>query len=275
MNQAEQPQPQRRRRPPQYHHVEVSHIERLTPHAVRVTLHGEDLAKFEIHGLAEHIKIAFPAPGQDRPIMPTWSDEGPVYLPGVPRPVTRTYTPRRFRPEALELDVDFMIHGDGEGVASSWAARAQTGDRVVVTMPGGPYRIDPDARQFVIAGDESAIPAIGQIIENLPADARASVFLEVEDASEEQEMPGPAQVELHWLHRNASGELGGRLIQSALREMLVPDGARFFVACEAGVMRDIRRHLMLDRGLPREAFHTHGYWKLGAANHPDHDLGDD
>ena len=205
--------------------------------------------------------------------MPTWTEEGPVYQPDVPRPISRTYTPRRFRPEALELDVEFMVHG--EGVASTWAAKAGKGDNVVVTLPGGPYRIDPEARRFVIAGDESSIPAIGQIIETLPSDAHAEVFIEVEDASEEQELTSPAQVELHWLHRDGDGAAAGRKVESAIRELTMPDGARLFVACEAGVMRDIRRHLISERNLPREVFHTHGYWKLGAANHPDHDLGDD
>lgn len=166
-----------------------------------------------------------------------------------------------------------MVHR--EGVASTWAAKAQKGDNIVVTLPGGPYRVDPAARRFVIAGDESAIPAIGQIIESLPSDARADVFVEVEDTSEEQQLTSPAQIELHWLHRDGSGAVAGRLIESAIRELSMPEDGRFFVACEAGVMRDIRRHLMLERGLTREAFHTHGYWKLGAANHPDHDLGDD
>jgi NADPH-dependent ferric siderophore reductase len=237
-----------------------------------VTFHGQDLAKFETHGVAEHVKVLFPAAGQERPVLPAWTDEGPVYQPGAERPISRTYTPRRFRPEALELDVEFVVHG--EGIASNWAAKAQKGDNVVVTLPGGAYRLDPEARQFVIAGDESAVPAIGQILESLPASARAQVFLEVENAAEEQELTSPAQIDLHWLHRDGKST-SGRLIDSAIHEVTLPEGARVFVACEAGVMRDIRRYLMLERGLPREAFHTHGYWKLGTVNHPDHDLGDD
>jgi NADPH-dependent ferric siderophore reductase len=272
MNQTEQ-QPVRRRRMPQFHQVQVRNLERLTPHLVRVTLHGEDLAKFETNGVAEHLKVMFPAPGQDRPVPPTLTEDGPVYAEGVARPVMRTYTPRSWRPEALELDIEFLVHG--EGVGSSWAAKAQKGDHLVVTMPGGPYRLDPEVRNFVIAGDESAIPAIGTILEGLPSSARAEVFLEVEGSPDELKLTSPAQIDLHWLHRGAGGEAAGRKIEAAMRDVVLPEGGRIFVACEAGIMRDIRKHFMIERGLDRAAFHTHGYWKLGASNHPDHDLGDD
>ncbi|HLF80112.1 MAG TPA: siderophore-interacting protein [Dehalococcoidia bacterium] len=272
MNQTEQ-QPVRRRRMPQYHQVQVRRVERMTPHLVRVTLHGEDLAKFETHGVAEHLKVMFPAPGQERPVLPAWTEDGPVYAEGVARPVMRTYTPRSWRPEALELDLEFLVHG--EGVGSTWAAKADVGDHLVVTLPGGPYRLDPEVTNFVIAGDESALPAIETILESLAPSARAEVFIEVESSSDELELNSPAHVDLHWLHRGAGAPVAGRKIEAAMREVALPEGGRIFVACEAGVMRDIRKHLMLERGLDRTSFHTQGYWKLGASNHPDHDLGDD
>lgn len=274
MTEAESPQPARHRRKPHYFDVEVRRFERVTPRSVRVTLYGEDLAEFALHGVAEHIKVAFPAPGQERPVMPTWTDEGPVYLPGVPRPILRTYTPRRFRPDVLELDVEFMLHEDATGVASGWAARVAVGDQVVVTSPGGPYRFDPDAREFVLAGDESALPAIAQVIESLPADARAKVFLEVEDAAEEQALSSEAAVTVQWIHRDGNAQ-SGELLERELRALEIADGTKVFVACEAGIMRNIRRYLLQERGLAREAIHTHGYWKRGVENHPDHDLGDD
>jgi NADPH-dependent ferric siderophore reductase len=272
MNQTPAQEAPRRRRAPQYHRVRVARTETLSPHSIRVTLHGEDLARFETHGVAEHLKVLFPAPGQERPVLPDWTDAGPVYQPGVERPVSRTYTPRFWRPDVLELDVDFFVHGDGPG--SAWAAAAHPGDEVVVTMPGGPYRLAPDVRDIVLGGDESALPALGTILGALGEQTRARVFIEVEDAADEQELPSNAQLEVAWLVRGA-GASPGRGLKAALRELSLPDGARIFVACEAGVMRDIRRHLLLERGLDCAAIHTHGYWKAGVANHPDHDLGDD
>jgi NADPH-dependent ferric siderophore reductase len=250
----------------------VSRTEQLSPHSLRVTLHGADLEKFETHGVAEHLKVLFPAAGQEKPVLPVWTDEGPVFAEGVARPVSRTYTPRFWRPQSLELDVDFFVHGDGPG--STWAANVAKGSQVVVTMPGGPLRLDLDARELVIAGDESAIPAIGTILESLPASARAQVLIELEDPADEQALESPAQLELQWLVRGA-GEASGRRLERAIHEMSLPEDARVFVACEAGVMRDIRRSLLAERGLPRASFHTHGYWKAGVANHPDHDLGED
>jgi NADPH-dependent ferric siderophore reductase len=272
MNQTEVPQPPRRRRAPQYHRVSVRRVEKLSPHSVRVTLHGEDLARFETHGVAEHVKVLFPAAGQERPVLPVWTDDGPVYEPGVERPVSRTYTPRFWRPAALELDIDFLIHGDGPG--SNWAAQVQNGSEVVVTMPGGPLRLELDARDFFIAGDESALPAIGTILEALPPAARAQVLVELEDASDQQALQSPARLDVQWLVRNP-GDASGRRLERAVRELDLSSEARIFVACEAGVMREIRRLLLLERGLDRASIHTHGYWKAGVANHPDHDLGED
>src|SRR3989304_956998 len=87
MVQQTQPGPPPRRRPP-LRMVQVSRVERLTPRVLRVPFAGEELAGFEPHGPAEHIKVFFPPPGQDRPVRPTYdADGGPVYPPGVERPV--------------------------------------------------------------------------------------------------------------------------------------------------------------------------------------------
>jgi len=270
MVQQTQPGPPPRRRPP-LRMVQVSRVERLTPRVLRVTFAGEELAGFEPHGPAEHIKVFFPPPGQDRPVRPTYDADGrPVYPPGVERPVSRTYTSRRWRPDALELDVDFVLHGEGPG--ASWAQRARPGDAAMVGGPGGPFRLDPEARWYVLAADACAVPAVGTILETLPSSARADVYLEVSDEAEHQQLESAAAVNVTWLH--AAGGQPGALLEKTIRALRLPDGpGRVFVACEAAVMRDIRRHLLFDRGLAGEAMHTHGYWKQGVANHPDHDLG--
>jgi NADPH-dependent ferric siderophore reductase len=214
---------------------------------------GESLADYTIPGPASHLKVFF------------GSLEGE-------RPVNRTYTPRRWDPTSRTLDIDFLLHGSGLG--SSWATQARVGDAAGVGRAGGAYTLDQSAQSYLIAGDDSALPAIGTLLEALPSTARARVFIEVENADEEQEMTSQAHLDLTWLHRTGHDGPTGRLLPAAIREQSLPASAgKVWVACEAAIMRDIRVHLLHERGLSREQVHTHGYWKAGESNHPDHDLG--
>ena len=81
-------------------------------------------------------------------------------------------------PRTHELTVDFVLHG--EGPASTWAAQAQVGQPMLIAGPGRSYALDPQAQWLLIAGDESAIPAIATILEVVPDSVRTQVLLEVE-----------------------------------------------------------------------------------------------
>jgi NADPH-dependent ferric siderophore reductase len=270
----EEPTTQRRPRPP-IRTVRVRRIQRLSPRMLRVTVAGPELAGFPAaeQGPASHIKVFLPAPGQDQPLIPERGPEGLVFQEG-PRPVIRTYTPRRYDAASQELDIDFVLHGHGP--ASAWASRARPGDVLAVAGPRGGFRPDGSSDWLLIAGDESALPAVATILEALPPSARAIVRVEVAELAEEMELAVPAGAELRWLHRDGREGLPGRLLESAIRETALPDGQGLaWVACEASVMRSIRRHLLYDRGLPRAALHTRGYWKEGEPNHPDHDTGEE
>ncbi len=250
--------------------VPVVRIQQLTPHVRRLTFGGPEMAGFGVGGPAEHMKIYFPWPGEERPVVPEW---GSRPVDGAPRPISRTYTPRRWRPEALELDIDFVTHGDGPG--STWALSAEHGRLATLSTPKSAYGIDPGISRYVLAGDDAAVPAIGTILEALPAHVLAEVYIEVDDANEEQRLDSAADVDVTWLHRGAGRAAGsGRLIEETIRSLRLPDGdTRVFVACEASIMRDIRRHLLNERQTDRSQVYTHGYWKLGEANHPDGDRG--
>lgn len=264
--------PRRRNRPPP-RPAQVCRVQRLTPQVVRVTLTGEALDGLPDAGAASHLKVFFPTPDLPLPAPlapdPTASDGASEQ----PRPINRTYTPRRWDPNRRELDIDFLLHGDGPG--ATWAARAQPGDPVGVSAPRAAYAIDATQTHYVLAGDDSAVPAIGTILAALPASAHAQVWLEVHDAAEEQPLDSAARLDLRWLHRGPAGVGAGQLLEAAMRNADLPSGGAVWVACEAGAMRSIRGHLLHERGLERGALHTQGYWRLGAANHPDHDLGDD
>jgi NADPH-dependent ferric siderophore reductase len=247
-----------------FRRIRVTRTEQLTPHMVRVTFTGDDLAAFGWNGPAAHIKLVFPEEGQSEPAMP--QPDGPR-LPNV-----RTYTPRRFDPAVPELEVEFVLHGDGP--ASNWAEQVQVGQSLVMAGPGPNYQIDPAADWYLLAGDDTAVPAISSILDNLPATARAYVLLEVGDAQEEQVLHSPAELNVTWLHRGSRP--ADAALEQAVRDFKLPTGnGRIYVGCEAGVMRRIRQHLLRERGLDATRLVTRGYWKLDAVAYTDNDYGTD
>jgi len=270
------PQPQKARRVRQKPRLtEVVRVEPLTPHMVRVVLTGEELEGFTTRGPAEHLKVNFPAPGESNVVFPEWGPDGPILREGQQRPLNRTYTPRRWNQNAKELTVDFLLHGEGPG--STWAQQARPGQMVAVShQPGGSYKVDDAAEWYLIGGDEAALPAVGTLLEALPASCFAHVFVEVADTAEELELESPARFQVTWLHHGGATGRVGRKLEHAVREFRFPEGSgRVWIGCEAGVMREIRRHLLNERGMDRTHAHTQGYWKYGAMNHPDNDRGQD
>jgi NADPH-dependent ferric siderophore reductase len=259
----------RRRRPPRL--VEVVSVARITPRLVSVRVGGEALEGFRIEAPTSHIKVFLPEPGRDM-ALPVPGPDGPVWPEDAPRPVMRTYTPRRFDEADGTLEVQFVIHD--EGPATAWAERAAVGDRLAIGGPGGRFTLDPEVERWWIAGDESAMPAVATLLEALPASATAEVHLEVADQDDEIEFESDAKTTILWHHRRAADAWGVELYDAALDASL-PEGTRAWVACEAAAMRRIRRYLATERHLPGSSLVTRGYWRLGESNHPDHDYGDD
>ncbi|MFC5723190.1 siderophore-interacting protein [Streptomyces gamaensis] len=249
------------RRKPQLHRAHVVRTERLTPHMMRVVLGGEGLAGF---GAGEHtdhyVKLLFPVEGAAYP-EPFDMETVRRELPRAQWPRTRTYTVRSFDRAARELVLDFVVHGD-EGLAGPWAAGAQAGEEVLFLGPGGAYSPDPAADWHLLAGDESALPAIAAALEAIPAGASVHAFVEVADAREEQEIALPEGVRVTWLHR--SGAPVGEALVKAVRSLDFPPGdVHAFVHGEAGFVKELRRHLRLERGVPRERLSISGYWRRG------------
>lgn len=208
----------------------VSRVERLTPHFTRVTFAGEELAGFGTAGLDQRIKIVLPLPEVGFAAFPDVDDWYSAWreLPAESRNPFRTYTARAVRPELREVDIDFVGHGDG-GPASAWAMNAAPGDEIVLIGPdelseGRATGIDwrPGVVDTVLlAGDETAAPAIASILEALPADASGVALIEVPSADDVLELRHPAGVEVRWLPRAvADAGHGGELIP-AVRDWVV------------------------------------------------------
>jgi len=238
--------------------LQVRRSERLTPLMVRVTLAGDELAGFPGEGPDRRIKMFFPVEGQERPAVPRATSGGPLWPTGEARPAIRTYTVRRFDPGAGELDVDFVLHA-GHGPAAAWARDARPGAWVAVSEPGGRYVPDPEAAFHLVIGDETALPAVATVLAALPEGAHVLAFLEVAGPDEEQALPGAATV--YWVHRDGGDP--GVPLADAVRTAVLPSGrAQAWLAGESACVRDLRRHLLDDRGLDRRAVYATGYWRL-------------
>jgi NADPH-dependent ferric siderophore reductase len=264
----------RRKRPPP-RTVKVRQVTQITPHMVRITLGGEQMEGFETTGVAEHVRVFMPNEQTGLLLLPIPGPEGYAFPENADRPISRAYTPRRFNPQTNEIDIDFVIHG--EGPASAWAASVKPGDTAVISgQPGGTYQPETHVDWYLIGGDEAGLPAIATLLEALPASIRTYVYIEVRDQSEEQELPTPSQAQITWLHRGSDNDLPGQALAIALRQAELPEGdGRIWITAEASVMRDIRKHYLEDRNVDRTKLRTQGYWKQHATNHTDHDMGDD
>ncbi|HWM39754.1 MAG TPA: siderophore-interacting protein [Streptomyces sp.] len=249
------------RRKTQVHQASVLHTERLTPHMVRVVLGGPGLEDFAAGEFTDHyVKLLFPVPGV---VYPEPFDIAAIRadFPRDQWPVTRTYTVRSWAPSARELTLDFVVHGD-RGLAGPWAQQATPGQEIRFLGPGGAYAPGPDADWHLLAGDESALPAIATALEAMPADTSVRALIEVEGPQEEQKLSVPDTADVVWVHRGAA-PVGERLVE-AVRALEFPPGqVHAFVHGEAGFVKELRRHLRLERGVTREQLSISGYWRQG------------
>ena len=226
---------------------------------LRVTFAGRDLDGLAVDEPAASVRLLLPSPGSDELVMPTW-DGNEFLLPDGRRPAIRTFTPRRVDPVAGELDLEIVAHGGG--TASAWAERASPGDAAAVSGPGRGYAVDPEAPGFLLAGDETALPAIAQLLEVLPGGRPVQVFIEVASPEGRLELPRRAATSVAWCDLPPGAPPGAALVE-AVEGAEIPQGSRVWAAGEAAGVQRIRRHLFEGRGLPRPHAVVRGYWKTG------------
>jgi NADPH-dependent ferric siderophore reductase len=210
--------------------VEVARVEPLAPHFTSVTFVGADLDQFGTAGLDQRVKVVLPLPEIGFAAFPEVDDWYAAWreLPSELRNPFRTYTVRAVRPDVREVDIVFVAHGDA-GPASAWAAHAAPGDEIVLIgpdelSPGRTVGIDwrpGDVETYVLAGDETAAPAIASIVESLPDDARGVAIIEVPADGDRLEISAPDGVEVRWLARGATAGAHGALLVPAVRDWVV------------------------------------------------------
>jgi len=284
----------------------VAAVTSLTPHFVRVTLTGDELGAFSSVGLDQRIKVVLPIPGLGFTDLPDGEDWYAAWraLPDEARNPLRTYTVRSFRPDAHELDIDFVAHGDA-GPASRWVSSCRVGDELRIVgpaVPSSPAELPTGAAEFapgsanriLLAGDETAAPAICAILEALDVSTVGHVFIEVPTDADRLPVTAPAGVEVRWIARNgashgvrmtdqvhawASTAVAGGACSSSDelvdvdvdQQVLwdippVTDSQLYaWIAGEAGCIKELRRHLVRGVGLDRKQVAFMGYWRHGKA----------
>jgi len=251
------------RRAPRTTKLVVRRTEWTTPHLIRVVVAPADPADLDRFADSPHtdgyIKVVFLQPDVAYP-EPFDMAAARTELPRHQWPTLRTYTLREVDRDAGEIVIDFVYHGD-VGLAGPWAASAEPGTELLVLGPGGAYAPDPDAGWHLLVGDESALPAIAAALAEIPAGAPVHAVVEVADAAEEQKLSTPGELRLRWVHRESSGD--GALVE-AVRALDFPEGrVHAFVHGEAGAVKELRRHLVDERGLSTEQLSISGYWRRG------------
>lgn len=250
-----------RRANSRYRQLEVETVEWITPRMVRIVLTGPELVDFVSSGTDQRIKLCLPKPGQPAPHGRT--REEVFALPREQQPLHRTYTVRAFDGEALRLTVDFVVHAHG-GPGTTWATNVRPGERIVTIGPTPAYQPSPDADPLVLAGDETALPAIGAILEELPARTPVRAFVEVADTDEEQVIATDAEVEWVWLHRDGVPAGRSTLLTEAIRWADLGEHPHVWVGAEATVVREIREHCQRVLDLDRSRLYALAYWRSGS-----------
>lgn len=250
------------RRPPvKLWRAPVRRIERVTPRMARITVAGQELAGFPGAGTDQNVMLYFYPDGVTLPEPLTLESARAMW--SRVRPLTRTYTIRRHDPANHEIDFDFVLHGD-HGLASAWAQRVRPGEPVIFVGPSPAYQPAADVGTYLLAGDETALPAIASILRVLPSEARAVVLVEVADAAEEQPLPTAAAAEITWLHRDGRPAGQNDLLDRAVRGAELPAGTtEAWVAGERSAVLAVRRYLLDERRFERHRVRPTTYWRYG------------
>lgn len=253
---------------PYFREMTVVRTAQVTPLMRRLTLRGNDLERFARNGL--HVRLLFPPRPGLAAVRPVIGEDGRQAWPDGQRPVSRVYTIRRIDVAAGEIDIDFVLHEGDEMPGAGFGRDAMPGDVIGMTGPGGGTL--PQSQRYVFAGDETALPAISRMLEELPATADVLAFVEIAAPSERQTLALGAGSDLRFLSRDGRPAGSTDLLFESLRaldEKVWEGNPYVWVGCEQAASRQIRKFLKQERRLPRDRFLVAAYWRRGQAGEVD------
>ncbi len=243
---------------------EVIEVQRLAPRLVRVVLGGDGLDGFvPIEWTDQYVNALFVPPGA--PYAVPFDVDAARQLAPEHRPLGRRFTIRWWDEATRRLALDVVVHGD-VGVAGQWANNARPGDRLQIVGPSGGYAPDPEADGHLLVGDESALPAIAASLERIPEGRPVHAVLVVDDEGHELDLACPGDLVATWVHRLAPDADGDHVLRAVAAIELPPGRIQVFVHGEASEVRAVRRHLLGDRGIPKEGTSISPYWRRGQSD---------
>ncbi|TFF35883.1 siderophore-interacting protein [Pseudomonas sp. RIT623] len=229
--------------------LDVLRVTDITPRMRRITLGGAELTGFTSVGSDDHVKVLFARNEQEQKAIEARN----LGRDGGARPTMREYTPRRIDLANNELDIDFVLHGDGP--ASTWAAQATPGQTLDIAGPRASMVVPDIFDSYLLIGDETAIPAIARRLEELPAGRQVLAVIQIEDEQERQPLPSKAQVEVIWVRRDQEDVL------DKVKHLALPQGRLYgWVALEKGLTRQAKA-LLLEKGIQEDALKAVAYWR--------------
>ena len=213
----------------------------------------------------DHVKLLVPETAGAELSMPTMGPTGLVFEEGKPRPVMRDYTPRRYDAASKELDIDFVL--GHEGPATEWASRAAPGHAIGIGGPRGSFVIPTGFAWHLLIGDETALPAIGRRLEELPEAVKAIVVVKTSADDARIALSSRCALEVQWV----GGSAGAKTLAQAVQTLVLPDGTGY--AWAAGEYSEIKavRGLLTDRlGIDRSRIRAASYWRKSVAATHEH-----
>ena len=272
--------------------LEVATVHDVTPRLRRITLTGPQLFAFgaDVHGTdtagntpgGERAELpAFSSPGFDDHVKCIFTSDGggsdlPVQLPhGIEWPpsslrAARDYTPTRFDPDTAELDLEFVLHGHGP--AATWAREARPGHTLHLVGPKMTTALPAGLDWILLAGDETALPAITRFARERPSPARAIVVVIVDNDSAKAPIDLSADDEIHWI---VGDPTDGAALTAAVESVLPDSGTGYaWAAGESRALLPLRRLLKHSPCLGKANINVTGYWvhaEAEPAGHPDTD----
>ncbi|MFD7058630.1 siderophore-interacting protein [Streptomyces sp. NPDC059906] len=245
--------------------VTVRRVHDVTPRMRRIVLCGDQLGAFTRDGIEhpafaapgfdDHVKLILASDGDVRAALPAQLPHGIEWTPAENR-LTRDYTPRRVDPAAGEFDLDFVTHGDGP--AAAWARAAREGDELWFVGPKSSLRLPARPDWILLAGDETALPAIGRFLDERPVDAPAHILVTVADDTARQKLALREGDTIRWVLAEPGDATA---LEAAVRALPLPAGDGYaWAAAESRALLPVRRYLGRECGLPKERLNITGYW---------------
>lgn len=244
-------------------------VERLTPSMIRVVLKLDGGERLIPTGHPdEWVRLAV-RPDPETPVtLPVLMENGKWQMPeGLDYPPNRPYTIRRWDQTTCEMVIDIVAHEGG--AVASWAMNAKVGDVVGICNPEGRFWIPKGSQWLLMLTDITGLPAVGRILEELPAGFRAIVHVEVPSDDDRQDIDTAADASIVWHTCHGSkpdrpGYTELSRIAGTITEL--PEGPGYiYIAGEARAVSDSRKHFRDVLGFDKNRIDAIGYWIEGQA----------